>query len=297
MTASVRRPAVAAATLVAATGALLGALLAATPAGPASATSYRYWSVWLGGPSWQYGAFNPGYQKVSAGDVVGWRFAVQGDAGGAIPPREASAYATLCPNQPGTVAVVVDFGTVSDEPPGESPPSSTPQVRCQPESARVSVDQVTEDAGFTLRICSNGLVGGISGYPKSECAPAVSEAAPAPPPAATGPPPAPHAVLAAPVPGPSGAPGTTGPPGTAAPTRPATPATASPSGTGAASSASATASPGAPATAHAGAARRAARPAPTAQAGALSRSWPAGLALLLAAGLGAAAYLRGRRST
>lgn len=289
---SVRHLAVAAAAVVAATA----GLLSAGPAAPASATSYRYWSVWLGGSSWQYGSFNPGYQKVGAGDVVGWRFAVQGDAGGAIPPRQTASYDQLCGGHPGTVAVVVDFGTTADEPPAESPPYSSPQVRCQPEAGKVSVDQVTQSAGFPLRICPNGLVGGIDGYPRSECAPAVTApaaTAPAAPPAA-GPAapapaavPAPHALAATPA------------PGGAATTGPVTPSAGSPasgpSGSPAAAAEPATTPPGTT-TAPAARGSRADPPAEAAQPSALGRSWPAGLAVLLAAALGAAAYLRSRRS-
>ena len=146
------------------------AALVAVPvlAAPAHASAYRYWSYW----SWHNGAWAYSNQGPSAtvhdGDVIGWRFAVQENSSNAHTPRAAGT--SLCSDG---VTVVIDYGTTADEPPNEQPPSSSPRAFCanSPDS-NTGYRATAEHA--TLRVRNDGLVCGIDGYPKQECAPIVA---------------------------------------------------------------------------------------------------------------------------
>jgi hypothetical protein len=137
-------------------------------AAPAHASAYRYWSYWTGsGSSWAYSTRGPS-GNVHDGDVIGWRFAVSPDSSSGRAPRASSN--SLCSDG---VTVVIDYGTTSDAPPGEHPPSGTPRAFCANDPDSTTGYRATDEHA-TLRVNNDGLVCGIDGYPKSECAPIVT---------------------------------------------------------------------------------------------------------------------------
>lgn len=158
--------------------------IAAAPA--ADATTYRYWTYWSGerpgtAPAWTFSSRGPASDVVKDGTVIGWRFAVTSQAG-TTKPRQSPALATTCPDlaDPITgrtrVALVVDYGTESDAPPGQTPPlSGSVRVECLtfPSSARVTGVTVLDEAGISVRT-ENGLLCALDSYPRGECAPVVS---------------------------------------------------------------------------------------------------------------------------
>jgi hypothetical protein len=159
-----------------------------------AASAYRYWAYYIAGDgSWQYSQRGPAAEHPDDGEVQGWRFAIQADRTGALAPRSTPDFATLCPSMPAEkghlrVGVVLDFGIAGDAPAGDHRPA-TIVVRCVRVSAGASgadVLQAAVGAGH-VRIIA-GLICGIDGYPRTECAatvdapkastPAASPAAP-----------------------------------------------------------------------------------------------------------------------
>jgi hypothetical protein len=169
-----------AATAVAAAAlAVASVVVVAVPAAQA-ATSYRYWAYYVaGGDSWQYSQRGPAFEHPVDGEVQGWRFAVQTRVAQDLVPRQRPNFSELCggtPAQPGQlrVGIVIDFGVAADAPPGQQPPSGvvTGCVRVPAGSTGLDVLDAAVGAG-NVRIGSGrdaGLVCGISGYPKAECA-------------------------------------------------------------------------------------------------------------------------------
>jgi hypothetical protein len=184
----------------------LGLAVALAPA--AEASTFRYWSYWWGErpgkPSaWQYASQGPATHSVGDTWVLGWRFATAPENGTSA-PRQSASFAALCPGLDAPVAgsvrvaLVVDYGSSADAPPGQSPPtSSTVRVECLtlPTSPRVTGSSVLAAAGVPVRT-EAGLVCALDGYPKGECAPLVS--APAPSPSRTSTSPRPSATATAP---------------------------------------------------------------------------------------------------
>ena len=77
------------------------------------------------------------------------------------------------------MAVVVDYGSTSDAPPGERPPGGgTVRVECVTVAAGANAVTVLTTAGVSLRVGDNGLVCGIDGYPRTECAAIVVDPTP-----------------------------------------------------------------------------------------------------------------------
>ena len=178
---------------------VLAALLVA--AGPAQASTYRYWTYWWGAnpgkasQSWTFAQVGPAGHRVTDTWVLGWRFATSTTTIGSATPREASDFATLCPSLSAPVdghdrvALVVDYGTADDAPPGQTPPStSTARVECLtlPSTPQHETGvQALAAAGVTVR-SENGLICGLDGYPVGECAPVIPDpVATTPAPAAT----------------------------------------------------------------------------------------------------------------
>ncbi len=169
-----------------------GLLLAGAVAAPVgAATTYRYWSYWIGedttssSPTWGYAIEGAGTRVPSDGDVEGWRFGLAGQTSD-IYPGTLPDFATICADVEAStetkrVALVVDPGAATEAPAGETPgePISTcVQIENSATGLEVlaSVAEIRLDAGF---VC------GIDGYPASECAPLVDDtetvqAAPAP---------------------------------------------------------------------------------------------------------------------
>lgn len=171
------------------------AALAAVPAvpGTAHAAGYRYWSFWEGGRdgAWAYATQGPATVRPDDGAVHGYRFAVSADSRDADRPRLAPDFAAICAGtrpEEGTkrVALVLDFGTAADAPPGGTPPAR--RTAC----ARVRPDATGADAlaavATPLRYSSQALLCAIAGYPERGCGEQVDTAAadrPSPAPAAS----------------------------------------------------------------------------------------------------------------
>ncbi|MFD8234614.1 SCO2322 family protein [Streptomyces sp. NPDC059696] len=158
---------------------LLVPLLLCAGAGQAQAAGYRYWSFWeRDAGTWVYATQGPSLARPSDGDVQGFRFAVSEDSADASQPRGRADFATICAKTPARdgskrVALVLDFGTRSDAPEGETPPAA--RTVC----ARVSPDATTADAlaavAGPLRYDTNALLCAISGYPEQGCGEQVSQ--------------------------------------------------------------------------------------------------------------------------
>ena len=158
---------------------MLAAIAAASALSPAALaqSSYRYWGYWQATTGrWVFAQQGPATSVPPDGSVEGWRFGVSGASAGLTPrAAAASAFAIACRDikpRAGTkrVAVVVDPGLAVQAPPGEQPFASA--VRC----AQVPTDASGYDvlrAVTEVRI-GNGLVCGIGGYPRSECAVAIN---------------------------------------------------------------------------------------------------------------------------
>ncbi len=231
--------------MVAAAGPVLGA-------GSADASTYRYWTYWWGsgtgkaGTGWTFAPAGPGYHVVGDTAVVGWRFATTSTVGGAK-PRQSADFAALCPQLASPVsgsvrvALVVDYGTGADAPPGQSPPTtSTVRVECLtlPVTPKPTGNTALGTAGIPTRV-EQGLVCALDGYPVGECAPVVADPSPttgsSSPPATAKPSPTPTRSQSpsAPRSSASPAPATAG--AAASPTGPATPSASGPTTSGAAS--------------------------------------------------------------
>ncbi|MGD9955063.1 MAG: SCO2322 family protein [Candidatus Nanopelagicales bacterium] len=289
-------------------GGLLVALLVGAPS--AEAASYRYWTYWWGQPgstSWTFAQLGPASDRPQDGSVIGWRFAVTTEAGGKKAPRARLPFSALCPDLTTAaagekrVAVVVDYGSASDAPPGEKPPGGgTVRVECVTAPEKANASTVLTTAGVSLRFGSNGLVCGIDGYPRTECAAVVADPTPSPTRTSAKPTPKPTAASSTPAPEPastapsatrssSAAGSSSAPPGSAAAT------TAGPTSSSAAPEATATeeqaseeplpVSSGAPVAAGPDDAAASSPVAPL-----------AGVALVLAIGAGAWWTARGRRA-
>lgn len=168
---------------------LLGiAAILGVPATPAHAAAYRYWSYWHAAPgssSWGFAGSGPSYRP-SPGAVEGWRFAVSQGTGNAPAPRTdpAKAYSRACGSRtPDSgqklVAIVVDYGTTADAPSGERPPGGVVATCTQVASNGNGFD-VLRAAKVSVRE-KGGLICGLNGYPRTECAPVVT-ASPSPTP-------------------------------------------------------------------------------------------------------------------
>ncbi|MFJ8078525.1 SCO2322 family protein [Streptomyces sp. NPDC096176] len=160
----------------------LGALLAVLGAAPAQAAGYRYWSYWQSsGGAWTYATEGPATARPADGSVNGFRFSVSEDSADSAKPRTAPDFDAICAKTPakdGTkrIALVVDPGTASDAPQGETPPAQ--RTAC----AQVSADATTAEAlartAKPLRYNSQALLCAIEGYPASGCGEQVSKSAP-----------------------------------------------------------------------------------------------------------------------
>jgi len=165
------------------------AVVVTVPGHASAATAYRYWSYYVTSPhgtSWQYSERGPASEYPVDGEVQGWRFAVQVDAANGLLPRAAPDFKALCgstPAKPGElrVGVVLDFGLATDAPAHEKPPGGVVPGCVYVRDGRTGADALAAAAAVRIGTGSDaGLVCGIDGYPKTECAVAVA-ANPAPP--------------------------------------------------------------------------------------------------------------------
>ncbi|HEX5018735.1 MAG TPA: SCO2322 family protein [Actinomycetes bacterium] len=151
-------------------------LVGAWGGGTAEAASYRFWSYWVGGGSdWSFSSQGAS-RRPPDGGVDGWRFAISPDSASAVQPRRSPSFDRICrgtPEQDGQkrVGLVIDFGTTSDAPEGESPPQMLTTCAVVPEDAN-GYEVLTTVA--QLRI-DDGMICGINGYPATECGKVVSD--------------------------------------------------------------------------------------------------------------------------
>ncbi len=169
-TLALRGAAVVTATLV------LAALVGTWGASTAEATSYRFWAYWLGSDTgWSFS--NQGASRRPAdGTVEGWRFAVSEASSSTTPPRHSTSFAQICgstPPQDGKkrVGLVVDFGTATDAPKGETAPARIATCVVAPADAN---GYAVLAAAVQLRTDA-GLICGMNGYPATECGVAVAD--------------------------------------------------------------------------------------------------------------------------
>ncbi|WP_329339753.1 SCO2322 family protein [Streptomyces sp. NBC_00663] len=139
----------------------------------AHATGYRYWSFWdRTGTAWTYATQGPATAVPADGDVQGFRFAVSEDSTDATKPRGTASFAEICANTPAgpgkkRVALVIDFGTPTDAPSGETPPALRTKCAVVPDDATTAEALAT--VAKPLRYDTNALLCAIAGYPEAGC--------------------------------------------------------------------------------------------------------------------------------
>jgi hypothetical protein len=144
---------------------------------PANASDYRYWTFWVTtNDSWSFANEGAGTLKATDQMVTGFKFAITGADNG-LPPTESAVFAELCPDtseQAGTlrVAVVVEYNDQSIAPEGETPPSAN-VVSCVTVNEGQTAADALNAANLDVR-AKDGMICGISGYPKEECGLAIA---------------------------------------------------------------------------------------------------------------------------
>ncbi|MFC8345027.1 SCO2322 family protein [Streptomyces sp. NPDC057280] len=139
----------------------------------AHATGYRYWSFWdRTGTTWTYATQGPATAVPSDGDVQGFRFAVSEDSSDATKPRGTASFPKICADTPTEdgkkrVALVIDFGTPTDAPSGETPPALRTKCAVVPEDATTA--EALASVAKPLRYDPNALLCAIAGYPEQGC--------------------------------------------------------------------------------------------------------------------------------
>jgi hypothetical protein len=156
-----------------------------------AATAYRYWAYYVAhANSWQFSQRGPAAEYPVDGEVQGWRFAIQAEAGRGLAPRALPDFAKLCGATPATagqlrVGIVIDFGVSAEAPAGERPPGTAVSGCVHVAEGGSGADVLRAAAAVRIGTGSDGgLVCGIDGYPANECA-AVVAAKPAPTPTPT----------------------------------------------------------------------------------------------------------------
>ncbi|MFD4247459.1 SCO2322 family protein [Streptomyces sp. NPDC058525] len=165
-----------------------GVVLAVLSAGPALASSYRYWSFWDGaGGTWAYATVGPSMARPADGSVQGFRFAVSKDAAAeAARPRAAADFTAICGATPAAegrkrVALVIDFGLPEDAPSDETPPQGDPRTACAQVAPEATAAEALASVAKPLRYNSAALLCGVTGYPKQGCGEPLPDTPPATP--------------------------------------------------------------------------------------------------------------------
>lgn len=153
-----------------------GIVLAVLAAGPALASSYRYWSFWDGaGGTWAYATVGPSMARPADGSVQGLRFSVSKDAAAeAARPRAAADFTAICGSTPAAegrkrVGLVIDFGLPADAAAGEAPPQPEPRTACAQLAPEATTAEALASVAKPLRYNSAALLCAVSGYPKQGC--------------------------------------------------------------------------------------------------------------------------------
>ncbi|MEW2632522.1 SCO2322 family protein [Streptomyces sp. NPDC048389] len=159
----------------------LGALFTVLVAAPAQAAGYRYWSFWQSTDGrWAYATEGPATARPADGSVHGFRFSVSEDSGDSAKPRTAPDFEAICAKTPakdGTkrIALVIDPGTTTDAPGGETPPER--RSACAQVDEAATTAEALAQVAKPLRYNSQALLCAISGYPTSGCGEQVFESA------------------------------------------------------------------------------------------------------------------------
>ncbi|MCZ3387457.1 MAG: hypothetical protein LH630_10960, partial [Actinomycetia bacterium] len=146
------------------------AVLGTWGAAPADATSFRFWSYWLGSDDgWAFSSQGAS-RRPADGTVDGWRFAISEASSSTTTPRRSPSFARICGSTDPVdgnkrVGVVIDFGTTADAPDGETPGALISRCVVAPEDAN-GYDVLA--AVVALR-SDGGLICGMNGYPATEC--------------------------------------------------------------------------------------------------------------------------------
>lgn len=163
------------------------AIVITIPGHASAGAAYRYWAFYVAhGSSWQYSQRGPASEYPVDGEVQGWRFAVQADATNGLLPRAAPDFAKLCASTPARagelrVGVVVDFGVATEAPAHERPPAAVVPGCVYVHDGDTGANVLAAAAAVRIGTGSDaGLVCGIDGYPKTECAVAATTHAPPP---------------------------------------------------------------------------------------------------------------------
>jgi hypothetical protein len=157
----------------------LPVLLLLSGAGQARAADYRYWSFWeRDGDHWTYATQGPSTTRPSDGDVQGFRFALSENSADAARPRGTADFATVCAKTPARdgrkrVALVLDFGTAADAPPGETPPGA--RTACAVAAPDATTAEALAAVAKPLRYDTDALLCAIAGYPQKGCGEQVAE--------------------------------------------------------------------------------------------------------------------------
>ena len=154
---------------------ICGGLFVATSAilaAPVQASEFRYWTYWTTtSQDWAFSSLGPAFRPADESTVEGWRLAVT-SVDATTPPRVevADVYDRACGDvapQDGIlrIAVVLDYGTATDAPAGETPPSLVIACAEVPDGATgfdalKSITDIRSERGF---VC------GLSGYPATGC--------------------------------------------------------------------------------------------------------------------------------
>lgn len=152
------------------------AVLGTWGAAPADATSYRFWSYWLGSDDgWAFSSQGAS-RRPADGTVDGWRFAISEASSSTTTPRHSPSFARICGSTDPVdgnkrVGVVIDFGTTADAPDGDTPGALISRCVVAPEDAN-GYDVLA--AVVALR-SDGGLICGMNGYPATECGAVVAD--------------------------------------------------------------------------------------------------------------------------
>lgn len=138
-----------------------------------SDTGYRYWGYFQAAPNatnWTAAMTGPSVE-LEDGAVEGWAFVFSNSDIPAIEPMMDPDFATLCGETPQTagkirVGLVVDFGSGSIAPEGETPLEFFSDCVVVPEGS-IGLDVL--QSALDVQAGESGLICGIAGYPANEC--------------------------------------------------------------------------------------------------------------------------------
>ncbi len=145
------------------------------PSASAVEKGYRYWGYFQAAPgakAWTMAMTGPTVQ-IADGSVEGWAFTFSSDSiPDAAPPRMAPNFSRICglvknvPSGKKRIGLVVDFGSASLRPKGETMPRNFTKCVVVDKNA-VGVDVLSQVV--KVRTQSSGFICAFSNYPAKEC--------------------------------------------------------------------------------------------------------------------------------